>query len=200
LATGDIRKLPADTIGRSQLLVTAGCIPQLVDDAEKVLVKNATSLKVFQRGSEVVRIITLESSDNHHGLLRPHGTVQLASVSAINLRETLERLIDFHRPDPKTGETKPTDCPSRVPATYLSRIGNWNIPMLAGVIEAPILRPDGTMLTTPGYDASSELYLDSALDWSAISVGSTRNAAELTLRELREPFAEFPLSTKQQSR
>ena len=87
------------------------------------------------------------------GLKRPEGTVQLASVPPVNLQETLEALISWVRID-KEGEAKAADCPPRVPATYLAR-KDWKLPILLGVVEAPILRPDGSILSVPGYDDPS---------------------------------------------
>jgi hypothetical protein len=35
---------------------------------------------------------------------------------------------------------------------------DWGFPCLQAVTEAPALRPDGTILSEPGYDAASQLY------------------------------------------
>jgi hypothetical protein len=34
----------------------------------------------------------------------------------------------------------------------------WGFPALQGIIEAPALREDGTIITTPGYDEQSRLF------------------------------------------
>ena len=36
-------------------------------------------------------------------------------------------------------------------------MGQWDCPGLSGVVEAPILRPDGSILRTPGYDPTTKL-------------------------------------------
>lgn len=35
---------------------------------------------------------------------------------------------------------------------------DWAFPPLQGLIEAPALRADGTIITVPGYDKQSQLY------------------------------------------
>ncbi len=167
-----------------------GHIPEIVDQVDDVLAVNAVRLKMFQRASEIVKVVALDRQTERAGLCRPVGTVQLAPVSAIELQEILERLSSWERPD--GNEVKAADCPPRVPQTYLARIGNWNLPVLTGVIEAPIMRRDGSVLSEPGYDESTGLFLYADADWSAVLDQQTRADAETALRELIAPFSEFP--------
>jgi Domain of unknown function (DUF3854) len=138
LGTSELRKPPPKADDGTEIRIQPGQMPQIVDAAEKVLVANAARLRTFQRSGQVVRVIQLDSREEDGGLKRPEGTVQLASVTVINLQETLECLIDWVRID-KNGERIPADCPPRVPATYLAR-KVWKVPILHGVVEAPIIR------------------------------------------------------------
>ena len=191
MATDELRKPAKPETDRPEILIAPGRIPEMVDQAETVLVANAAQLQMFQRGSEIVRIIALDRESKADGLRRPTGTVQLAAVSALGLQETLERVIAWTRPDDETG-TKPADCPPRVAPTYLARIGGWNLPVLTGVIEAPIMRPDGSILSAPGYDESTGLFFYTDADWPAVPDQPTRADAETALHELIAPFSEFP--------
>src|SRR5271163_3986461 len=58
LATSELRRLTYQATGRPEIFIEAGQQPKLIDDAEKVLAANATQLGIFQRGGEIVRIIT----------------------------------------------------------------------------------------------------------------------------------------------
>ncbi len=190
LATDELRKPVRPTTDRPEILISPGRIPEIVDRAEGVLAVNAVRLKMFQRASEIVKVIALDRQTERAGLRRQIGTVQLAAVSAIELQETLERLIFWARPD--GNEVKAADCPPRVPQTYLARIGNWNLPVLTGVIEAPIMLADGLILSESGYDESTGLFLYADADWPAVLEQPTRADAETALRELIAPFSEFP--------
>ena len=99
LATDELRKPAKPETDRPEILIAPGRIPEMVDQAETVLVVNAARLKMFQRGSEIVRIIALDRESKADGLRRSTGTVQLAAVSALGLQETLERAIAWTRPD-----------------------------------------------------------------------------------------------------
>jgi Domain of unknown function (DUF3854) len=191
LATPELRKLETRVDGgKPEIVIIPGKQPEIVDAAERILVANATRLRLFQRAAEVVRVITLDREVERTGLRRPTGTVQLAPVSTLNLLETFDRLIAWERPGGEDGP-EPADCPAKIAGTYLARIGDWKLPALLGVIEAPVMRPDGTILNTGGYDETTGLYLHGE-DWPAIPNAPTRAAAEDALRELLEPFSEFP--------
>jgi hypothetical protein len=192
LATSELRRPRGQDTENSSLemFLVPGQMPRVVDAAEKVLVANAAHLRIFQRGGEVVRVIELERQIDRGGLRRPAGNVQLAPVSTLNLQEIFDRLIAWKREDPKSG-VKPADCPTKIPATYLAR-REWQLPQLKGILEAPIVRLDGTILTACGYDEATGLYFNGTEDWPAILDAPTRADAGVALRELLEPFAEFP--------
>lgn len=57
----------------------------------------------------------------------------------------------------KDGGLVATSPPVDVAATVLAR-GEWPFPALAGVVELPVLRHDGTFATDHGYDAHTRLY------------------------------------------
>ncbi len=190
LATDELRKPATQKADRPEIMISAGRHPEMVDQAEAALVPHAARLKIFQRANEIVRIVVLDRESGNGALQRRRGAVQLAAMSPLMLRDIFEQLILWSRPGQNGPE--PADCPSRLPATYLERLGNWKLPMLQGVIEAPIMRPDGSILSASGYDESSRLFLYADSDWAAVPESPTRAHAEAALRELSAPFAEFP--------
>lgn len=54
------------------------------------------------------------------------------------------------------------------------------------------MRPNGSILSTPGYDRTTGLYLYTEPDWPLIPDHPTRAQAEDAVRGLLAPFAEFP--------
>jgi len=98
-----------------------GKMPEAVDQAEEALLPHAEALKVFQRGREVVRIISLPMLQEGGGLKRPAGTVQLEPMIPVALTETFDRIIQWERIY-ANGETRIVDCPSRIAKAYLARV------------------------------------------------------------------------------
>jgi BT4734-like, N-terminal domain len=84
--------------------------------------------------------------------------------------------------------------PPWVIETLMAR-SRWSFPPLEGIICAPTLRPDGSILATPGYDEDTGLYL--SLDhqhFPPIPQHPTVDDARRAIQELYEPFSDFPFA------
>jgi phage gp37-like protein len=75
----------------------------------------------------------------------------------------------------------------------LARVGEWGFPVVAGIITTPTMRPDGSLLTQPGYDAATRLLLVEPSPMPAIPDAPTREDALVALDRLEGLLAEFPL-------
>ena len=73
----------------------------------------------------------------------------------------------------------------------LARERRWTIPRVSGIITTPTLRPDGSLLATPGYDPRSELYLLPGLQLPPIPERPTDEQAQAALELLTDLFSEF---------
>jgi hypothetical protein len=72
---------------------------------------------------------------------------------------------------------------------------SWPFPLLEGVICTPTLRPDGTILMTPGYDTDTGLYLDiNGTIYPPIRNRPTLDDARTAIGRLHEPFHDFPFA------
>ena len=71
---------------------------------------------------------------------------------------------------------------------------SWGFPVLEAVVEAPTLRPDGTVLAQPGYDAASRLYLVPSPGLEDIEVPEQpcSDHIEVALEVIRDAIGDFP--------
>ena len=87
-----------------------------------------------------------------------------------------------------------TDC-APPPALVMSMlaVGEWPvIRRLNGIIETPSMRPDGTVLDSPGYDAPTRsLYMPNAR-YLPVDPSPSHADAVLAYARLREVFQDFP--------
>jgi hypothetical protein len=100
------------------------------------------------------------------------------------------------------GETTRIKVPALFPqsaaqsACEAARLGERmpNLKTLHGVTHTPMMRPDGTILDTPGYDAATGfLYLpDAGLEVSRISDRPTPDEIKAAVELILTPIAEFP--------
>jgi hypothetical protein len=182
------------------IIVKKGEYPEATDRAEEVLLRHAEHLRIFQRAGEVVRIITLPKEVKSSGLSRPEGTIMLSALTVPALMETLERLIVFKTLSGKTEDIgehnlERINCPTKIPTYYLNRRGSWKLPILTGIVAAPLLRLDGTTLNTEGYDERTGLFLISGGNWLPVPEQPTPTQAKNALEILKAPFAEYPFIT-----
>jgi putative DNA primase/helicase len=179
------------TAERDVITLERGKLPAAVDQAEEILLDYSERLGIFQRAGELVRVICLPEPHKGGGLQRSKGTVQLEPLGGLALTEVFSRIAVWERIDAE-GDAQIVDCPSKIAAFYISRTGSWRLPVLSGIISAPLLREDGSILSQPGFDKESGLFFDSDEDWPVIPDRPTRADAEAALRSLRAPFKEFP--------
>lgn len=82
--------------------------------------------------------------------------------------------------------------PRSLAQLYLSARSDWDLRPFAGIASTPLLRPDGSIHSTPGYDLHSGCWLEHIPDVSAaIPSRPSRNDAVRALQFLRSQFASF---------
>jgi len=88
-------------------------------------------------------------------------------------------------------EWAPAMPPPLVVAALLAR-GQWPLRHLVAVSESPILRPDGTIMQTAGYDRATGYVYRPNAEYPAIPDSPTRDDAAAALADLVEVFVDFP--------
>ncbi|HVW57835.1 MAG TPA: bifunctional DNA primase/polymerase [Rhizobiaceae bacterium] len=178
------------------ILVLPGILPQIVDEAEKALIDGGAG--VYQRGETLVRVVVLDANEQIAGVRRTGGTVMLREVKQAWLIEQLSLAASWS----KSGTEHPVriDPPAKVASTYLARVGSWRVPSLIGITQAPMLRSDGSILQTPGYDAASRMFYDpGGVIFPPIPNSPTREDAERALAQLQHPFRAFSFANEESS-
>ena len=94
--------------------------------------------------------------------------------------------------DQRRNNWKQKDCPDKVAKTLLVR-RDWNLPVLAGIIQAPTLRPDGSLLDTPGYDEETGLFFNPGrTQFEPLKPNPSKDDALSALNELFNLLKDFP--------
>lgn len=94
----------------------------------------------------------------------------------------------------KTGEPSRIDPPHDVVEQIAAMSGDWPFPPLTGVISTPTMRPDGTILSTIGYDEATGFVLVNPPAMPCIPDNPTRHDADRAIETLQALVAEFPFS------
>lgn len=185
---------PVNNDKRRHIQIPKGKLAVVVDDAEQALI--VTQANVFTRGGELVRVVENSVSlvEKRSDIQRPNGAPLIMRQTAVSLADTLNRVTLFLKWYERGGGWKPTDCPKEVAETLLSRVGLWRLRPLAAVITAPTLRFDGTILSKPGYDATTGFLLIGDMKLPHISTKPTRKNAKNALAALESLLGEFPFA------
>jgi hypothetical protein len=171
--------------------VEPGMIDVLATYGENALI--ASALPVFQRGGQLVRPLAWEvpASDERATL-----AVGLKPIGIAAMGDLLNQAAYFTKHNARSKRDVPIDPPEKVAATILSRSGLWRVPNILGIITAPTLRRDGSILSRSGYDPATRLFLAPDSGLRMPPVGSTRREAEKALDLLSELLAGFPFVEK----
>ena len=175
------------------IAVRAGELDTLATKGEEALC--ASDLPIFQRGDVLVRPISKEVSASRGRTTVAAGLTELSTHAVLDL---LSQSADWVRFDKRTKEEVPCDPPGAVPSIILSRKGQWKLPPVAGVVTTPTLRPDGSILSEPGYDRATRLFhvADPSLELGVMPEKPTRANAEAALATLKALLTGFPFVTE----
>jgi hypothetical protein len=166
----------------------AGQLPEIVDQAEDALLK--ADLGIYQRGAFIVRPGKVRVTVPRKGEV---DALRVLEVGVHALVEAMTTAADWERYDGRSENWVPIDAPAKVAETYRQRAGRWRLPVLTGVINAPTLRPDGTILARSGYDAATGLLLDlRGSTFPEIRENPTKAHAEKALSALLDLISTFP--------
>lgn len=173
-----------------EILVRDGEISRAVDETQKAILK--TKRPVFVRGGNLVEPIWTEYPT------QAGGKVSVTTFKALGI-ETLRYMINKHkikyvRWDNKSKKLVEMDPPDKVMAT-LVKLGHWSFPRVAGIINAPTMRPDGSILSERGYDAATQLWCwpDADLKMPTIKDKPTKKDALEAVELLKDLLTGFPL-------
>lgn len=177
---------------RPEIRIYSGFMPEAIDKGEQALL--TADLGFYQRGSLVVRPamvpVSVESGQQMD-------VPRLVHVKAPHMAEAFTKVANWKRFDKRAGEWLNADCPQRLAETYLAREGQSHLPVLTGIINCPTLRPDGSILDLPGYDAQTGLLFDAQGDkFPAIQRDPSRDTALSALNFLRDLISTFPFVTR----
>lgn len=169
--------------GRKIVELKEAGLAAFVDEVSGVL---ATAGGFFQRDGRLVQVRNYEDAvPDAAGIRRDATQTVVVPLEADALRYELSRVAMFRR-----GE-KFSDCPTEH-ARALLAAGQWSgLPTLRGIVDAPTLREDGSVVQGPGFDPASGLLLNIDDEWPSVPDEPTRDEAQEALERLMAPFREF---------
>lgn len=169
------------------ITLEAGELHNIATEAEAALIAAETPFYVHSQSLKRPVVDTLAASHS-----RSTKVARLTDVSEAAMIDRLSRSAIWLKFDGRSKKMVAADPTPKVAATVLSRDGEWTFPTLAGVITTPTLRPDGTILSRPGYDPATKLLLLDPPEMPQLPPRPSKKAAQKALDKLDGLLNEFP--------
>lgn len=170
--------------------------PAIVDFAERILGQDGG---VFVRARRLVHIVrdagasgwrSRQREQQRDPLAASDGSPIIVPVERDHLLERLARKAEWVTQ--KDGNAKRAPVPNWV-ATMLMARGQWSLPQLETISDAPVFRPDGSIHDLPGYDSQTRVFFDPrGVRFPSPPAAPSRQDAVDSISVLLEPFSEFP--------
>ena len=168
--------------------VVPGELTAAVNEGERLLRESGRG--VYQRTGQLVFVgnVPVETRKK-----KPVSAIKIIERSEPRLAEDLAAVANWEHWDKRSQERVRTDAPQKVVATLAARVGDWTLPVLDGVITTPTIRPDGTVLSKPGYDEETGLlFLDQGVEFPEVPENPTKDEALAALGKLKHLLSTFP--------
>lgn len=124
----------------------------------------------------------------------PGSPPRIVPISRPALREVLDRVATWA----VMGKEEPSErlAPTEVVEALRDR-GVWpGLRWLDGITTTPTMRPDGSVLATPGYDAETRLLYAPMRAYPEVPEHPDRGEVDDAVDALRDPWSEFPCATE----
>ena len=149
--------------------------------------------RYYSRGAQLVRIVSETPVVGQRA-------IRVEPVPAPALSVALSEAADWRREIvARSGQVELTAThPPDWAVQGVLTDGTWEgIPPLVGITAAPVLRPDGSLLSTPGYDAQTGLYYTPAGPVRSIPQAPTERDAHRALEALLEIVVDYPFEREE---
>lgn len=145
----------ADDDPRPVIRLRASRLDEAVDGLDAAFGAAGTG-RVFQRGGELVHV-TRRPARRHDGKTEEQEAI--AAVAPAAFRAAACTVARFEKFDARADEFRPIDPPRPIIEAFMGAPRWAGIKPLHQIVGTPLLRRDGSLLSAPGYDETTGIYL-----------------------------------------
>lgn len=170
---------------KPQIKLQQSMLPDNLDAAEQAMLD--AGVPVYQAAGMLVHVVRIDDDqDSTH----PRGSLAIRPLKPQRLVEYMMRAADFFLFNGK--DWRPTAPTLAFAAAFMAR-GEWRLRVLRGIVEAPTLRRDGSVLADQGYDAQMQVVLNTGdVEFPPIPDRPSREDAMAALTALKDVISGFP--------
>jgi hypothetical protein len=182
-----------DNSGRPVIRYDEKNLSQNIFDVQDALLANR--VPIYERGGQIVYPYRLQKGTKSEGTTRVAGTLTIGAATAHNIQVWVSESAILR--EQRWAHGKPYDKDIKAPIEfcrgYLLHRLSWRLPTLNGISDCPVIRANGTVCQTEGYDRESGTLLDYAgQSYEPIPEHPTEDQARAALEVLNEVLVGFP--------
>jgi len=185
-----------DTEGKPIIYIRQGAFNLISNEFENAILANnqrQDAVMIFQRNGVPVRVGRLGERSKKDSLGRPAHALGIFKTGVPYLLKHMASVATALKWSEKKRDYIPSDIPREVANLLLDSRGELHFPDLLGIVTAPTLRQDFSLLQTEGYDKSSGLYVDfGGVAFPEIPLRPTREEAMKAVEKILDLLEEFP--------
>lgn len=166
-------------------------VHRVVDECSRALLRSDS---VYCRSGALVRVT--REAEPPPGVTREPGSPTIRTIGAATLVETLTSVSRFEAYDGRKKDWRPTIPTPTIISALLSRASWPQMRTLKGIIEAPSLRPDGTVIQEAGYDAATGFLYTPDMAFPVVPDRPTHTDAVAARDEILAVVADFPFASE----
>lgn len=189
--------LPAEAVRAA-----AEAFPEVMVSADELTVADAViphlgrQPNIYQRGGVLVHVVR-EPFDPKRVRRSPNAP-RIVPMQKPRVRELISHAVKFVAlRKNKAGDLERVQV--RTPQEIVNAVharGEWpGVRILNGIVECPVLRADGSILQTPGYDAATGLVYEPNVDFPRVPEHPTLTEARAALAMLTDVVCDFPFQS-----
>ncbi len=172
-------------------------LSRMVDESIEILKEDAA---LFERAGSLVRIRKTGAAKKRDRLQREAGSTVIQEYPVPAMREYLIARTHFFKIETDEDTKEPKQVTASLPGDVVSTLrarAEWpGVRHLEGIVHAPTLRDDGTLLQRPGFDDDSGLLFDPSGDvFPTVPDKPTKSEAMAALERLLDVVCDVPFGT-----
>lgn len=167
--------------------------------ADQMLPALAHQPNVFNRGWALVQILRDPNKNTEEGITRQPNAPRISGMSKARTRGLISHVCAFQRWKTTAEGSTLVSCGVPVdPVNELHCRGEWpGVRYLEGIAECPVLRSDGSLLDTPGYDQATGLFYEPNIVFPPIPSDPTIDDATTAIATLYDIVQDFPFVSQE---
>lgn len=184
-----------EVTGKKPEVILSPDIETVIDSAERALGMHPD---IFQRAGMFVTVV--RDKKLPQGVFSDDAAIRIVPLESASVRELMSESADWVSYRPRgEGETesepKKVMPPDWAAPTLIARKGRRcpTIRYLQAVVDSPVLRRDGTVLDSPGYDAETAILYLPEDKFQTVPSHPNRTQARESANALLDLIAQFPI-------